>query len=184
MSEAAVPVVTLPATLIGRVDLSRLVREVESVDNDFEVQKVRDHKAADGLSIPMMSRSLSDFLELNKIDITDPQARMTLKHQLGVMKDKSPTIRMVFASEPEPQSVQQLVAWIRQEIHPGALLTIGLQPGIIGGVYMRTPNHVHDFTVRTLLAGKRDLIRSELEAVLKQPPVQPAPVHQPVEATA
>jgi hypothetical protein len=122
-----------------------------------------------------MSRSLSDFLELNKLDITNPQTRMALKHQLGVMKDKSPTIRMVFAVEPEPEFLQQLVAWIRQEIHPGALLTIGLQPGIIGGVYMRTPNHIHDFTVRTLLAGKRDLIRTELEAVLKQAPAQPAP---------
>lgn len=183
MSGTTAPTITLPPTLIGRVDLSRLVREVESVDNDFEVQKVRDHKAAGSLSIPTMSRSLSDFLQMNKVDITDPQARMALKKQLGLMKDKSPTIRMVFAAEPEPEFLQQLVAWIRQEIHPGALLTVGLQPGIIGGVYMRTPNHVHDFTIRTMLAGKRDIIRAELETVLKQAPaeapqpVQPQAVH-------
>lgn len=187
MSEATEPTVTLPATLIGRADLARLVREIETVDNDFEVQKVRDHKTAETMSIPTMSRALSDFLQLNKITITDPQVRMDLKKQLGVLKDKAPSIRMVFAAEPEPEFVQQLVTWIRQELHPGALLTIGLQPGIIGGVYIRTPNHIHDFTVRKLLADKRGLIRTEFEAILQKTrtpemavaPV-PAPAAQPV----
>jgi hypothetical protein len=173
MSE--LPTVTLPATLIGRVDLARLVREVESVDNDFEVQKVRDHKTEGSYSIPTMSRSLSDFLQLNKIDIADSQARMALKDQLRLMKDKSPTIRMVFAAEPEPEFMQQLVAWIRQEIHPGALLTVGLQPGLIGGVYMRTPNHVHDFSVRTMLAGKRDILINELGLISQQSHAQDTP---------
>ena len=173
MSE--LPSVTLPPSLIGRTDMARLVREVETVDNDFEVQKVRDHKKPGEYSVPTMSRALSDFLQLNKIDISDSQARMKLKDELRVMKDKSPMIRMVFAAEPEPEFLQQLVAWIRQEMHPGALLTVGLQPSLIGGVYMRTPNHVHDFSVRTLLADKRNVLTEELEALQRPAGVKAAP---------
>jgi hypothetical protein len=186
MSPAAQPTVVLPGTLIGRSDLARLVREVESVDDDFEGQKVREHKTT-GFSIPTMSRSLSDFLQLNSIDIANTQVRMELKNQLRIMKDKSPIIHMTFAAEPEPEFLQQLVTWIRQEIHPAALLTLGLQPALIGGVKMRTPNHIHDYSVRTMLSTKRVLIHNELEALIKQAesaPVVPAPPIEPASAPA
>jgi F0F1-type ATP synthase delta subunit len=91
---------------------------------------------------------------------------MALKERMRVLKDKAPIIHMTFAAEADPDFLQQLAAWVRQEIHPQALISTGLQPALVGGVYMRTPNHVHDFSVRSLLQGKRDIIAHELEGLL------------------
>jgi F0F1-type ATP synthase delta subunit len=71
---------------------------------------------------------------------------------------------MTFAVEPDPDFLQQIVLWLRHEVHPQALLSVGLQPAIVAGVYIRTPNHVHDFSVRSLLQGKRDLLIQKLES--------------------
>jgi len=164
MSDAETQFV-LPAALIGRADLARLVREVESLDNDLESQKVRAQAAGTGYHLPTMSRSLSDFLDLNKINIADDQTRMATKEQLRVLKDKAPIIHMTFAVDADPDFLQQLVTYLRANIHPQTLVSVGLQPSLVGGVYMRTPNHVHDFSIRSLLQNKRDIIMHELEGL-------------------
>lgn len=153
----------LPAALIGRADLARLVRELESVDSKLQAQKVRDGEAEPHL--PDLSESLSDFLEQNKLDITDGKALMDLKAHLQQLKDHAPVVHMTFAVEADPDSLQQLAKWFRQEAHPHTLLSVGLQPSLVGGVYMRTPNHVHDFSLKSLLKGKRDIIVHELEGL-------------------
>jgi len=157
----------LPAALIGRADLARLVREIEAVDNDLESQKVRAQGAQTSYRLPTISRSLSDFLELNKINVADDQARMTVKERLRILKDKAPVVHMTFAVDADPDFLQQLVAYLRANIHPQALISVGLQPSLVGGVYVRTPNHVHDFSIRALLQGKRELIINELEGLAK-----------------
>ncbi len=155
-----------PAALIGRPDLARLIREVESVDNDLESQKVRSKAEETGCHMPTMSRGLSDFLELNKLDLKEDKMRMQLREQLRVIKDKAPVIHMTFAVDADPEFLQKLVSYMRAELHPHTLLSVGLQPAIVGGVYMRTPNQVHDFSLKTLLAGKRDIITHELEGLM------------------
>jgi len=84
-------------------------------------------------------------------------------------------MHMTFATVADPESLQKLVDWIRQEIHPQALLHVGLQPALVGGVYLRTPNHIHDFSLRQLLADKRSIIVDELNAALNAVPVAAAP---------
>lgn len=179
MSDAATTAAyVLPPALITRADLARIVREVESIDVELEAQKARAHttgKAAHHM--PPMSEGLNDFVELNKIDIADDQARMHLKEELRRLKDKAPVMHMTFATPADPQSLGQLVDWIRKEIHPQALLQVGLQPALVGGVYLRTPNHVHDFSLRQLLTGKRSVIVNALDSALHAvAPVAAAPV--------
>lgn len=155
----------IPPSLIARADISRLAREVETMENELEAQKVRGENKDGGYHLLTMSQGLRDFLDANKIDVTNDQARMQLKEQVRAMKDKAPIIHMTFAVTADPESLQELLRYIRSEIHPQALLSVGLQPSLVGGVYLRTPNHVHDFSVRMLLAGKRDIIMKELEAI-------------------
>lgn len=181
--EAATPYI-FPAALIGRSDLARLVREIETIDNDLEAQRVRNRGTQGGYSMPTMSRSMTDFLEQNAIDISNDRARMEFKEHLRALKDKAPVIHMTFAVEADPEFLQKLTAWIRQEVHPQALLSVGLQPSLVGGVYMRTPNHVHDFSLKALLKGKRDVMINELEGALHAS-VSPAAIQMaavPVEA--
>jgi hypothetical protein len=146
--------------------LARLVREVEAVDSVLETQKVKNHGEG-GYRMPTMSQSLSDFLVLNKLDMADDHGRMTIKQQLAKLKDKAPVVHMTFATAAEPEDLQDLVAWVRKELHPQALISVGLQPSLVGGVYMRTPNHIYDFSMRSRMQGKRDLIAGALEELAK-----------------
>lgn len=158
------PNFALPPALVSKIDLARLIREVETVDGSLEAQKVRGYQK-EQMRMPTLSRSLSDFLELNKLDILDNQKRMILKEQLRVLKDKIPVIHLTFATEVDPESLEYLVAWIRKELHPQALVSIGLQPSLIGGVYIRTPNHVHDLSMRALFKGKSSVLVKDLEGL-------------------
>jgi inhibitor of KinA sporulation pathway (predicted exonuclease) len=165
VSEAAVRYV-LPAALTGRADLARLVREIESVDGELEAQKVRAKGQKVAYRLPNMSRALSDFLDQNKLDVTDDQGRMELVEQLRKLKDHAPVVHMTFACDADPDSLQQLVTYMRRELHPCTLVSVGLQPRLVAGAYMRTPNHVHDFSVRKQLASKRDVITNDLEGLI------------------
>lgn len=170
MSHATAHEFKLPPTLISRVDVSRLGREVESVDNELESQKVRSQAKGEkkvDYHMPATSQALSDFLELNTVDMTKGQERAKLKHDLAVFKDKAPIIHMTFASQADSESLQKLVAWIRAEIHPQALISVGLQPALVGGVYIRTPNKVFDFSLKQHLHDKRSIIVNQLEGLLR-----------------
>jgi len=160
----------LPPALIGKAHLAQLIRELEGVENDLENQKAK-HLSAAGetvLHVPTMSRALSDCITLNGIDVLDGQQRMHFKKSLNRIKDTAPVMSFTFATDPDGESLQRLVDWVRTEIHPGALISIGLQPALIGGVYLRTPNHIHDFSLRALLHDKRSLIVDELEAMHRE----------------
>jgi hypothetical protein len=185
VSEPVINNFVFPPALVTRADLARIVREVETIDVDLEAQKARNHTTGQtGYHLPNLSRSLNDFVEINKVNIADDHARMLLKEQLRVMKDKAPIMHLTFAVEADPGSLQQLLQYIREQIHPQALLTVGLQPAIIGGVYMRTPNHVHDLTIRSKLAQSRGVILQEIEQLSKVIEVVPAPPEDPAELAA
>jgi len=154
------PEYVLPPTLIGHADVARLIREIEAVDGEVQAQKVRGGRE---VHLPAVSQSMSDFLELNKLDMTDGRALTALRSWLQQLKDHAPVVHMTFATEADPESLQQVVGWLREQAHPHTLLSVGLQPALVMGAYMRTPNQVHDFTVRALLKDKRDIIVGELE---------------------
>lgn len=180
MSEAAIVKLALPPALVTRADLSRLSRDIESIDNDLEAQKARNHATGkSGYAMPVLSRALNDFAELNKLDLSDDQTRMLVKDQVKALKEKAPVLHMTFAVEADLESIQKLVAYVRQEIHPLALISVGLQPSLVGGVYLRTPNHVHDFSIRNRLASTHGIILQDLERgnnvieVKEAPPLTP-----------
>lgn len=156
----------LPVSVSGRVQLARLAREVEALENDFESQKARNTSPVP--KIPVMSQPLVDCIELNKVDISNGQARMRLKKALINAKDKAPIMHFTFATEADPRSIRQLVTYVRKEIHPQALISIGLQPALVGGAYLRTPNQVHDFSLKARLHDKRSLIVDALAAGIEK----------------
>ena len=178
MNEAAreTSAYVLPPALITRTDLSRLVREVEDLDNELGGQKARNHATGQqGYRMPAISQGLGDFTELNKIDLTDDQARMELRRQLKRIKEKAPVIHLTFAVEADLPTLRQLAEYVRKEFHPQALLQTGLQPALVGGVYMRTPNRAYDFSIRAKLAENRDVIQQDIDQLLYSIPVVEAP---------
>jgi len=69
---------------------------------------------------------------------------------------------MSLSADPSTRFLEKLVTWLRREIHPQVLLTIGLQPTLGAGCVLRTPNRQFDFSLRQDFAKKRDLLIGKL----------------------
>lgn len=167
MSDAAVKTYAdyvLPPSVVSRVDVSRLVSEAERVDGIMTTNSVREKTGAESQAKPVMSQQLTDFLQQNELELgDDSNARTNLVSQLRQLKDKVPIIHMTFAVTADPESLGELANWLRKEVHPQAVISVGLQPALVAGVYLRTPNHIHDLSLRAKLQGSRDILVKELE---------------------
>jgi len=155
----------LPLGIVRKLDVSRLVSELEKVDNLLTEQAVRS-KTTDtsDQSQPVLSENLSEFLAQNNVSLENAQLRSELVAQLRLLKDAVPVIHMTFAATADGESLAKIIQWLRTAIHPQAVISVGVQPALVAGVYMRTPNRVHDFSLRAALTGSHGVLVKELEA--------------------
>ncbi len=156
---------TLPTTIVTKVDLSRLVSEVERIDNELTTEAVRAKVNGQAVGDVLMSDQLTEFLRLNEIDLQVSQVRTRLIKQLRQLKDVVPVLHMTFSVTADTESLQQIIHWLRESVHPQAVISVGLQPALVAGVYLRTPNHVRDFSLRAMLAQSHGGLVKELEAL-------------------
>ncbi len=162
---AAASVVKLPPSVVSRADVARLGVELERVDNDMSTNAVRTRVGATANEVPPMSRQLADFVLLNKLDLNAAPTRSQLIKLVNGMKDTLPIIHMTFAAEADRESLGELALWLRQEVHPQAVIDVGLQPGLVAGVYVRTANKVFDLSLKGALKGGRQILTNELKAL-------------------
>ena len=169
MNESAVKTYidyVLPLSIITKVELSRMVTDLERVNNELTSANVRAHvPGVDPQPAPKVTQQSAEFLTLNKIAFTDERVRSEVIKQLQILKDKSPVIHMTFAVEAEREGLMWIVQWLRTSIHRQALISVGLQPALVAGVYLRTPNQVHDLSLRAKLVRNRDVLIKEMEAL-------------------
>lgn len=154
----------LPPSVVTKADLSRIVTELEWVDNELTAYSIRTQSGM-AVSVPTLSAALNDFLVQNKLQLGETKVRATIVAQLRVLKNKAPVINMTFAVSADRESLETLATWLRTEIHPHALIAVGLQPALVAGVYLRTPNHVRDYSLRALLENSHGVLTTELETL-------------------
>lgn len=154
----------LPPSVVSKLDVSRLLTEAERIDNELTQAAARDRVGAGSDGQPAASERLADFLQANDLQLDDAYQRADIIKQLHLLKDKAPIIHMTFAVEADLESLGQLAQWLRESVHPQAIIATGLQPALVAGVYVRTPNHVHDLSLRAKLKNSRDLLVKELGA--------------------
>ena len=155
----------IPPSIVSKGDISRLVREFESLDNALTAQSVRKKANAAPEELPATSPQLKAFLDANPLDLESSNARTAYVKQLRTLKGKVPVMHMTFAVVADPESLQQLSAWVRGSIHPQTVIESHLQPALVAGVYLRSPNHVFDLSVRNKLKSKRGELEKELGAL-------------------
>lgn len=155
----------LPPSIVSKADFLRLVNELERVDDELTTSAVRSKVGADGGAQPTMNQALTDFLQVNELHIGDTAERTQLLKQMNTMKNGLPIVHMTFASEADRESLGQLALWLRTEVHPQAVIDVGLQPGLVAGVYLRTANKVFDLSLKGALAGGREILTKELGAL-------------------
>ncbi len=165
MNDAAHTGLALPASVVSRVDLSRLVRELEVVDAALTTIAARAKVGVQSAAMPGVSQALTEFLTTNKLSLADSKARGALIAAMRQLKDRAPTIHMTFATEADRTSLQQIAQWLRSSVHPQAVIDVGLQPGLVAGVYLRTSNKVFDLSLRGALQAGRAILAKDLEAL-------------------
>ena len=156
---------TLPMSVVSHRDLSRLVSDVERLDNERTAAMVRAKAGAPEQPGLPPSGPLSDFLAANQLSVESPQDCSQLLRELRLLKDKAPVLHLTFASPADQDSLQQLAQWARASVHPQAILAVGVQPALIAGVYVRTTNQVRDLSARAHLSASRSVLVKDLEAL-------------------
>ena len=103
----------LPPTVVAKSDVSHLVSEFEKVDNELTAAAIRTKTGTGENKQPVLSQQLTDFLVQNKPKVATSQDRGELIKQLRLLKDNVPVMHMTFAVQTDPESLQQLVQWLR-----------------------------------------------------------------------
>jgi F0F1-type ATP synthase delta subunit len=87
----------------------------------------------------------------NEVNLLEEKHRTKLMEMLKDIHKNAPSLHISFAVEPSPKALEQILVWMRQNIHPQVLLSVGLQPAIAAGCILRTTNKIFDLSLRTYL---------------------------------
>lgn len=153
---AASPKLNLPPAVATPSDVGRLVRELSAVDDSLLQLGLRAGGTA--VKMPKTSRLMDQIIQLNKLNLLKPADRRALKQYLTAVQAKAPVLHVSFSADPAPDFIEKLMTWMRRELHPQVLLTVGLQPGIGAGCVVRTTNKYFDLSLRQTFAKHRELL--------------------------
>lgn len=155
--------ITLPDRLIGSVDLARVRRELDELDDSINQSNLRS--PGEPTKLARSSVTLEEIARANKIQLTDEKQRMELKNLLLMLSEHAPRIHMGLASEPSAGFTRKIIGWLRSNIHPFTLLEVGLQPSIAAGCTLRTNNKFFDMSLRSHFSENRDLLLQKITEV-------------------
>jgi hypothetical protein len=150
----------LPFHIVGRVDVGRLLREAQALDEFLRQAAIREPGTS--LHMPKTSRLLDEFLQVNDLNALQEPDRKQAIEFLERVRAKAPVLHMSFSTDPSASFTNKLVEWIRQEIHPHVLLSIGMQPNLGVGAIVRTTNNYFDLSLRKRLTESRQLLVDQL----------------------
>jgi len=154
----------LPNTVISPIDIGRLLRELSSLDDFFASTKSRQPGTT--MQLPKLSRQLDLLSHDNEINLLDESHRQALSRNLKEIYETGPKLHFSFASEPAYKPFEQILIWVRRNIHPHTLVTVGLQPGIAAGCVVRSTNKVFDMSLRTDLEKQRPYLASLIKGAV------------------
>lgn len=156
----------LPLSVVGRVDIGRLLREVEAVDDFLKQSGIREPGTP--VKLPKTSRLFDETVEVNKLNVLHDDDRARLFEFLKQVKANAPVLHMSFSADPSPVFTQKLITWLRSEVHPIVLLQVGLQPNIGAGCVVRTQNKYFDFSLRNRFKERGQLLNDLMKGVTQQ----------------
>lgn len=165
---------SVPALITSPADVSRLRREVKALDDYMRQQELRSPGAPSAM-LPKLSRLLHDLTTANGLNLLDVKTRADLAAFLADVATSAPVLHISFAVDPSSAFLQKLVQWLRQNIHPSALVRVGLQPSIAAGCTLQTTNRYFDFSLRQYLQQHRKLLVDGLTKTAAAAPVAALP---------
>lgn len=160
-SKQAVPQeLVLPTSVVTTADVGKILRELEKIENNLLQLKMRD--SGSSVAMPTLTKRIEELLAMNKLNLLHQTDIKKLRTFLEHVKEKAPVMHISFSSEPTPAFLEKLIVWIRRELKPDILLTIGLQPAIGAGCMLRTTNKFFDLSLRQTFVDKRTLLLEQI----------------------
>jgi F0F1-type ATP synthase delta subunit len=168
---------SLPVRACGLVEVRRLKRELEMLDEFIRQSSLRE--PGKQAALPKTSHLLESLATENNLQLLQPEDRQRAADFLEAIERSAPRIYMSFAIESSGPFNAKVTEWLRANIDPHILLETGLQPTIAAGCMVRTPNKVFDFSLRHRFSEAQELLVQSLEqnaALASSAPVSaPAP---------
>lgn len=150
----------LSPSLVSPSDVSHLIRELEKLEASLLQLKAREMSTK--IELPTSTAHMQEMVEHNKLNLQHANDRQALMAFLVSIKKQAPLLHISFSTEPTPAFLAQLTAWLRHEINPTVLFTVGLQPAIGAGCMVRTTNKFFDLSLRQTFIQKRPLLLAQL----------------------
>lgn len=141
-------------------DLRRVRRELEALDEFLHESALR--QGGKEVKLPATSRLLEDVAADSGLNLLKKTDRDRLRKFLTLLIQKAPVIHMSFATEPSSKALAKLVSWLRENIHPQVVVSVGVQPSIAAGCVVRTSNRQYDFSLRRALDMKTEIFAANL----------------------
>jgi len=154
------PSLKLSTSITSPVDISRLIREVDFIDESLLQLGLRS--GGSPVKVPKTSYLMDKLVRLNGLKLLLQPDRQALKQYLTTIHAQAPVIHISFGADPSAVFTEKLIGWLRREIHQEVLLTIGMQPNLGAGCILRTTNKQFDLSLRQTLITQRNLLMTTL----------------------
>jgi F0F1-type ATP synthase delta subunit len=140
---------TLTPLIASPSDLRRTRRELEALDEFLRQSSLR--QGGKEVKMPTVSRIMEDLATDSDLNLLKKTDRERLMKFITLLIQKAPVVHMTFASEPSAKAMAKLISWMRENLHPQIVVSIGVQPSIAAGCMLRTTNRQFNFTLREAL---------------------------------
>jgi F0F1-type ATP synthase delta subunit len=168
----------IPPQVIGLTDISQLLRELDQINEVMLQLKLRQDT---NVKLPTITSLMNDLITANELNLLQEADRTALHQFLTAIKKQAPSLHMSFSSDPSQVFLGKLVTWLRQEINPYTLVTVGLQPNIGAGCTLRTLNKYFDLSLKESLNKHRSSLSAYLTPKSAPKPEAAKPEAQPPE---
>ena len=152
----------LPMAITSPLEIGRLINELTELDEALLQLELRD--AGQTVKMPKTTHLLDKLAEANKMNLLQAAERAELLKFLNLIHAKAPVLKMSFSVDPAPAFLERLVTWLRREIHPQILITVGLQPSLGVGCLVYGNSKVFDFSLKQTFIKQRQLLLKRLAA--------------------
>src|SRR5262249_2546684 len=88
--------VGLPLLVVGPVDVGRLIRELEAIDNQLLQARLRNTESR----LPRASQLMEQTVGLNQLNLLHEADRKRLMELLTTVRDQAPVLHISFSADP------------------------------------------------------------------------------------
>ena len=106
----------------------------------------------------LKSQLSNAFFRANPRFSQEPQALEMIINYLQTILENPLELKVTFAQDPDEVLILELTEWVRDNLGHNILLRTDVDPMLIGGVVIRSPQRIYDLSWNKKLGEQRDLL--------------------------